>query len=88
MTETLKKESLIFLDHTKEHLGDASIKTMVLEGDFSDSIIEAAGAIKADLIVMGTHSRRGIDKLLIGNLADKVLNHSKVPLFVIPTNNG
>jgi nucleotide-binding universal stress UspA family protein len=88
MVDTLKKESQHFLEHTKKHLGDESIKTLVLEGDFSDSILEAAKDLQADLIVMGTHNRRGLNKVLMGNLAEKVLHQTHIPIFVVPTKEG
>jgi len=34
---------------------------------------------------MGTHSRRGLEKILMGSVAEKVLHHSLIPLFIIPT---
>lgn len=55
-----------FLEKTKTHLGDNSIQTLVKDGDSGDAIIEAANNLKADVIVMGSHSRRGLDKILMG----------------------
>jgi nucleotide-binding universal stress UspA family protein len=85
VVDELKKESQRFLDQSKEHLGDASIKTRVMEGVFADSILEAAKSESADIIVMGSHGRGGLDKLIMGSVAEKVLHHSSVPLFIIPT---
>lgn len=73
-----------FLEKTKTHLGDNSIQTLVKDGDSGDAIIEAANNLKADVIVMGSHSRRGLDKILMGSVAEKVMRHSKIPLFIIP----
>ncbi|MEO8821024.1 MAG: universal stress protein [Ginsengibacter sp.] len=73
-----------FLEKTKAHLGDPSIKTLVKDGDSGDAIIEAAKNLDADVIVMGSHSRRGLDKILMGSVAEKVLRHSEIPLFIIP----
>ncbi|HSN10127.1 MAG TPA: universal stress protein [Hanamia sp.] len=80
----LEKAAHEYLEKTKKHLGDTSIKTLVKDGDSGDAIIEAANEIKADVIVLGSHSRRGLDKILMGSVAEKVLRHSKVPLFIIP----
>ena len=85
VVDELKKESQRFLDQSKEHLGNASIKTLVMEGVFADSILEAAKSESADIIVMGSHGRGGLDKLIMGSVAEKVLHHSSVPLFIIPT---
>ena len=85
LNEELKKESQRFLDESKEHLGDTNIKTIVAEGIFADAILETAKNESADIIVLGTHSRRGLDKLLMGGVAEKVFHHSSIPLFIIPT---
>ena len=82
--EELEKAALEYLEKTKKHLDDASIKTLVRDGDSGEAIIEAANELKADVIVLGSHSRRGLDKILMGSVAEKVLRHSKTPLFIIP----
>ena len=74
-----------YLDKTRQFLGDENIQTVVRDGDFGDSILEVADEINADIIVMGTHSRSGWDKLLMGSVAEKVLRKSKIPLFIIPS---
>ena len=74
-----------YLDKTRQHLGDPSIETITRGGDFGDTIIDVATEINADVIVMGTHSRRGLEKILMGSVAEKVLRRSAVPMFIIPT---
>jgi nucleotide-binding universal stress UspA family protein len=46
-------------------------------------IIECAEARKADLIVMASHGRRGVSKLLLGSEAQQVVTHSAVPVLVV-----
>lgn len=46
-------------------------------------IIEAAEAGGADLIVMGSHGRSGIEKLVLGSVAQRVLSHAHVPVLVV-----
>ena len=84
VTEDLVKEANRFLDESKKHLGDETIETSVVEGDFADAIIDAAKSFSADLIIMGTHHRKGLDKLLMGSLAEKILNTTSIPLLAIP----
>jgi nucleotide-binding universal stress UspA family protein len=74
-----------YLEKIKSQLGDNSIQTLIKEGDSGDAILEAADDSKADVIVMGTHGRRGLDKILMGSVAEKVMRHSKIPLFIIPS---
>lgn len=81
----LIKASQHYLEKSKQHLGDKSIKTLVKEGDFSESILETAKEINADLIVMGSHSRKWLDNILMGSVTEKVLHHTSIPLFIVPT---
>jgi nucleotide-binding universal stress UspA family protein len=74
-----------YLEKIKSQLGDSSIQTLIKEGDSGDAILEAADDSNADVIVMGTHGRRGLDKILMGSVAEKVMRHSKIPLFIIPS---
>ena len=83
--DALKNASKKFLEKSRNHLGDDHIKTLVREGDFADSILEVAGEIPADLIVMGSHSRKWLENILMGSVTEKVLRHTDVPLFIIPT---
>ncbi|EYC52123.1 universal stress protein UspA [Hylemonella gracilis str. Niagara R] len=46
-------------------------------------IIDAAQAHGADLIVMGSHGRRGLEKLVLGSVAQRVLTHSPLPVLIV-----
>jgi nucleotide-binding universal stress UspA family protein len=48
-----------------------------------EGIIEVAEKVGADLIILGSHGRRGIAGLLIGSQATKLLTHTKVPALVV-----
>ena len=82
--DKLKKVAQSYLNKSKQHLGDETIQTVVKEGDFAESILQTATEMKADIIVIGTHSRKGLDKILLGSVAEKVLHHTSIPLFIIP----
>ena len=81
----LKNASLQYLDKSREHLGDKTIQTIVKEGDFAESIIETAKELKADIIVVGSHSRKWLENILMGSVTEKVLHNSKIPLLIVPT---
>jgi len=83
--EELHKAAENYLETTKQHLGDNTIQTVVKDGDFGDLILQTAKEMNIDIIVMGSHGRRGLDKILMGSVAEKVLRHSSIPLFIIPT---
>jgi len=61
-----------------------SVKTSVAKSDLiAESIIAAAEKQKADLIVMASHGRKGIKRLLLGSETQHVLTHSTVPVLVL-----
>ena len=74
-----------YLESLKQLLEDKSIQTLVREGDFAESILEAAKDMHADIIVMGSHSRKWLENIIMGSVTEKVLKHTTVPLFIIPT---
>jgi len=80
----LKIEAMRFLNQSKQHLGELNIKTMVAEGTIAEAVMRVAEEEQADLVVLGRHSRRGLGKLLIGSVAEKVLHHSPIPVYIIP----
>ena len=81
----LKKVAQNYLDKAKQHLGDEKIQTVVKNGVFGETILNTATELNIDIIAMGTHSRRGLAKILVGSVAENVLHHSSIPLFIIPT---
>ena len=81
----LKEAALNFLDKSRHHLGDKSIQTLIKEGDFADSILNAAKEVHADIIILGSHSRKWLENVVMGSVTEKVLRHTPIPLFIIPT---
>ena len=80
----LKQKSIDYLNQIKNHLGDSKIQTKVEEGITAAAILNAAYEIKADLIVLGSHSKRWLEKILVGSVTEEVLRDSAIPLFIIP----
>jgi nucleotide-binding universal stress UspA family protein len=59
--------------------------------DVSCAILDEIGAIRADLLVVGSHGRSGVQRLLLGSVAEKVVRQAPCPTLVIPrdaTENG
>ncbi len=83
--EELKNTSHDFLNKTKEHLGDNTIKIMVKEGSVAESILETADLLNSDIIVMGSHSQKWLENILMGSITEYVLHHTTKPIFIIPT---
>jgi nucleotide-binding universal stress UspA family protein len=57
--------------------------TLLRTGDARDIIIHTAEEVAADLIVMGTHGRRGVGRALLGSVAESVLRTSPCPVLTI-----
>jgi universal stress protein A len=53
------------------------------DGDAATEILAAANASNADLIVMGTHGRTGLTRLVLGSVARNVLQHAKCSVLVV-----
>ena len=80
----LKKASQNFLDKSKRYLGDNTIQTLVKEGNYADTILSTANKLHADLIVMGSHSRKWFENIVMGSVTKEVMYHTSIPLFIIP----
>lgn len=66
----------------EEH--DIPVKGLVVEGHtVYRSILDSAAAANADLIVMGSHGRRGLEKLVLGSVTAQVLSHAHLPVLVV-----
>ena len=84
----LKNASLQYLDKTRQHLGDSTIQTLVKEGDYAETNLETAKELHSDFIVIGSHSQKWLENILMGSVTEKVLQDSSIPLYIIPTRKG
>lgn len=57
---------------------------VLCEGGTAAGILEQAVRIEADLLVMGTHGRSGVDRLLIGSVTERVLRKAAQPVLTVP----
>lgn len=58
-------------------------KTLTLRGPIAETVLETAREQAADMIVMGTHGRRGMARLLSGSVAEKVLRLAPCPVLTV-----
>lgn len=58
------------------------LRMLIWEGDPGEAIVEAAIAEEVDLIVVGSHQRRGIDRLVMGSVSEQVVRTSPVSVVV------
>lgn len=81
-----------FLDRAEEKLGELAHTEIGIEhamveatmGDPSMGILDYVDANEVDLVVIATHGRTGVDRFLIGSVAERVLRRSPTPVFVVP----
>lgn len=65
-------------------VGVAQVQTIVGEGHtVHEGVLETVKSTGADLVVMGSHGRRGIEKLVLGSVTQRVLGVVKVPVLVV-----
>jgi nucleotide-binding universal stress UspA family protein len=65
-----------------------NVKAFVEEGIPHEVILNVAKKWNADIIVLGTHGRTGISHLIMGSVAEKIVRHSEIPVFIIPIKQG
>jgi nucleotide-binding universal stress UspA family protein len=84
ISELLYEEGTAALNELERIVDDrAPVERVVVEGKPSTTIVEHAVEDDCDLIVMGTHGRGGIDRLLLGSVAERVVRRSPVPVMTV-----
>ncbi|HNX10080.1 MAG TPA: universal stress protein [Methanothrix sp.] len=77
------KEALKQVEAEAKEMGVA-YEGVVAEGNPGSEIIAYAESANMDIIIMGAVGRTGIDKFLLGSVAEKVVRNSRVPVLTIP----
>jgi nucleotide-binding universal stress UspA family protein len=72
----------------KHQASCAGCQGVVLEGDVADAIVDYVKKNGADLVIIGTHGYRGIQKILLGSVADRVLKRAACPILVFNPYKG
>jgi nucleotide-binding universal stress UspA family protein len=74
-----------YLDKVRDRLkkGGLAVKTVVADGPAAEEILDYAQKNKIDLIVMASHGRSGISRWFFGSVAQKILQHSPVPVLMV-----
>ena len=80
-----KSQSENIVEQTiKKFAADMQVTHFTDYGSTADGIVRCAKEFEADLIVIGTHNRHGIGRLLMGSVAEHVVRDSPVPVLVVP----
>jgi len=59
------------------------LKTVVVQGDPAEEVLKYIADEKIDLVIMGTHGRKGLDRILFGSVANQVVQNSPAPVLTI-----
>lgn len=83
---TVVREAEAYLDNQARRLrreGIARVETAVWYGPAAPSLVEAAGRRKVDLIVMSSHGRSGLGRLVLGSVAESVLRATTTSILLV-----
>ena len=85
MYEALNKQGQQAVNYVKS-LGEkkgVAVEPVLLDGHPADELIRYAEEEGMDIVIMGTHGKKGLDRLLLGSVAENLVRHSKVPIMVV-----
>lgn len=85
MYEMLRKEGQKAMDYVEKLAGKCGVEVepTIAEGHPGEEIIKYSENISADMIVIGTLGKTGLDRFLLGSVAEKVSRTSKIPVMVV-----
>lgn len=83
--QSFKAQGESVLESLKAQAGKNGVtaETMISEGDVHNEIVGVADRIKAGLIVMGSHGRRGLNRLVLGSVAESVARRAHCPVLLV-----
>lgn len=83
--EETEVETEDYLEKEEARLAHEGSKVthIMREGPIPEMILKVADEVHADVIAMSTHGRSGIQRWLIGSVADRVVQHSHIPVMLI-----
>jgi nucleotide-binding universal stress UspA family protein len=88
LVEKMSQDVKQHLDNAKQKVDNAGIacETIVrMGGKPHEFIVQEAGDREIDLIVMGTHGRSGVTRILMGSVAQNVIGNAPCPVLVVPS---
>jgi len=82
--KTLKELAVMMEQFCDKHLLDCpNFRQRVAVGDPGEEIVKTVEKEKIDLVIMGTHGRKGLEHTLFGTVAHYVVIHSKTPVLIV-----
>ena len=91
VTLNLKESAQVFVDQAAETARKAGIEveTLIVEselGHVAEMLADASAKWQADLLVVGTHGRRGVERFFVGSVAEKLVSKANTSLLLVRGN--
>jgi nucleotide-binding universal stress UspA family protein len=85
LAESLQEAAREKIEPLKARADSAGIEvdTLVRTGDIDESLLEAIEETTAEIVIMGTHGRRGFERWFLGSVTERLLRHSPVPVLTM-----
>jgi len=88
LTAADREEAQGYLATVRSRLAGKDVETLVVEGAAAAAVVAAAAQRSAGLIVMSSHGRGGLGRIVFGSVADAVLRQSGVPVLLVRAKLG
>ncbi|MFC7134965.1 MULTISPECIES: universal stress protein [Salinibaculum] len=83
VNRALREEGEAAMEDLQQRADGVDVETTIIEGSPSREIVHYAEDTSCDVVVMGTHGRDGVSRLLLGSVAERVVRSSPVPVLTI-----
>lgn len=85
LIQEMEAEALAYMQSARAKLQRAGFRTsfLICQGPIAETILKTAAENHVDVIVMSTHGRSGVQRWLLGSVADRVVTHSNIPVMLI-----
>lgn len=83
--KALREQAKVLVTQAAEKLRAAklNVSAALVEGDPKSRIIDAANDWNADLVVLGSHGRKGLNRFLMGSVSERVMRHARCSVEII-----
>jgi nucleotide-binding universal stress UspA family protein len=86
MLESAQQKMEEFTESFREQAaaaGVSALRSQVLTGDVAEEILNYANEVRSNMIIMGTHGYKGLERIMFGSVADKVVKSACCPVLTI-----
>ncbi len=82
------EETMCFLSGIADKIGDRNIQKRALVGEIEKSLYEYCKGKNIDLLIVGSHHRKGFKRLFVEDVVKHLLDYSDIPVLVIPSRDN